>query len=452
MTQHFKFNETITTKIDNLSHDGRGIAHINGKITFIENALPNEVVVFRYTHKQSKFDEGVATEIISPMPERVTPRCQHFGICGGCSLQHMDSHTQIQFKQQHLLEQLQHFGGIQPKKILPPIIGPVWQYRHKARLGVKYVAKKDKAMVGFREKHSRYLADLDQCEVLSPPVGTMITNLKLLIQSLDARTQIPQIEVAISNSISPDNYSKNSGPVALIFRHLTALSATDLSNMVRFAQENTIDLYLQPGGPDSVHLLWPSEGKNQIYYQFPEFGLELLFHPCDFSQVNPAINQQMIKQAISLLEPKADETILDLFCGFGNFTLPLAKVAKQVVGIEGDSKMVARARSNAQHNQIENAEFFMANLSDEKSYGQWSRRFYNKVLLDPPRSGAQATLPFINQCAPERIVYISCNPATLARDAGILAATFHYQLDKVGVLDMFPHTSHVESMAVFEKV
>lgn len=449
--QHLKTNDTMTTKIDNLSHDGRGIAHIKGKITFIENALPNEIVTFRYIRKQSKFDEGVATEIITAMPERVTPRCQHFGICGGCSLQHMNSHTQIQFKQQHLLEQLQHFGGVQPKQLLPPIIGPVWQYRHKARLGVKYLTKKEKAMVGFREKHSRYLADLKQCEILSPPVGTMITDLKLLIESLDAKLQIPQIEVAISNATPPDP-SKNEEQVALIFRHLTALSETDLSKFRQFAQENKIDLYLQPGGLDSVYLLWPSDGKNQLSYSLPEFELELLFHPCDFSQVNSAINQQMIKQAITLLAPNTDETVLDLFCGFGNFTLPLAKSAKHVVGIEGDNKMVSRARSNAQHNQIQNVEFFMANLAEEKSYGQWARRHYDKILLDPPRSGALATLPLINQCDAKRIVYISCNPATLARDAGILAANFHYRLDKVGVLDMFPHTSHVESMAVFERV
>lgn len=426
-------------QITALTHDGRGIAQSEGKTIFIDGALPGEEVMFEYTRRRGKFDEGRVTEILAASPERVTPLCQHFSICGGCALQHMSSAAQLQMKQQTLLNQLQHFGGVQPQFILPPLTGSIWGYRRKARLSVKYVGKKQTVLVGFHEKNGRYVADIASCVILKPPVDNLITPLKQLIQSLNIYQQIPQIEVAIADNST-----------ALVFRHLVPLPASDIEKLILFSKKHEIHLYLQPGGPQSMHLLWPELDALPLSYRLPVYDLELDFHPTNFIQINADINQQMIQQALGLLELNSSDRVLDLFCGIGNFTLPLAKNCQHVVGVEGDAELVVHAQQNATKNKIENAQFFQIDLNSDWSVSSWASKNFNKILLDPPRVGALAAVQQIIKFNAERIVYISCNPATLARDAGELAQ-HGYRLTKVGVLDMFPHTHHVEAMALFEK-
>jgi len=429
-----------TAQITGLSHEGRGIAHINGKIVFIANALPGETVSFIYTLNKTKYAEGEAVEIIQPSPERVTPKCQHYAVCGGCSMQHFASSAQMDFKQQVLLEQLAHFGGISPKQIISPMMGEEWGYRHKARLGVRFVAKKGGALVGFREKNSRYLAEITRCEVLHPTVGLLIPELRSLISALAASAQIAQIEVAVGDNAT-----------ALILRNLIELEAADLAMLKAFGQKHTLWIYLQPKGPSTTYKLWPESSTELLAYAAPEQGVRYYFHPQDFTQVNPSINRQMLSQAIALLDLQPTDRVLDLFCGLGNFSLALAKQCQMVVGVEGDELMVKRATDNARANHITNAEFYLANLMEPEQAFSWLKQDYNKILLDPPRSGAQEILPLIAKLQVERIVYVSCNPATLARDAGILVKEYGYCLLKAGVMNMFPQTSHVESIALLVK-
>jgi 23S rRNA (uracil1939-C5)-methyltransferase len=428
------------SEITGLSHEGRGIAHINGKTVFIANALPGETVLFNYTYNKAKYAEGETTEVIKASQQRVTPKCPHYAVCGGCSMQHLASEAQIAFKQQVLLEQLKHFGNISPQQILPPIVGDEWGYRHKARLGVRYVAKKGGALVGFREKNSRYLADISRCEVLHPMVGLLIPELKSLISSLNGCQEIAQIEVAVGDSNA-----------ALVLRNLVPLTSADLASLKSFAQQHQLWLYLQPKGPTSVYKIWPEDGAELLSYELKEHGTRYEFHPLDFTQVNPSINRQMITKAIALLDLQANDKVLDLFCGLGNFSLAMAKYCQQVIGVEGDELMVKRASANAELNGITNVAFYAANLMEATLDQAWLKQKYNKILLDPPRSGALEILPHIAHLQPERIVYVSCNPATLARDAGILVNQYGYKLDKAGVMNMFPHTSHVESIALFTR-
>lgn len=428
-----------TTSITALSHDGRGIAHINGKTTFIENALPNETVSFVYTKHHSKYDEGRAIEIINSVPERAEPKCQHYGVCGGCSLQHISSAAQLDIKQKMLLEQLKHFGNVQPETILPPLTGSIWGYRRKARLGVKYVAKKNAVLVGFREKNNRFLADLKRCEVLHPSVGNLIGELKLLITDLKAYQQIAQIEVAVSDN-----------ETALIFRHMAPLVKEDLEKLINFAKAHNLKIYLQPGNPQTVHLLWPEQGDEYLHYNLSEYDLTFAFQPTGFTQVNTEINQQMVKRTLELMELKNTDRVLDLFCGIGNFTLPIARSCAEVIGVEGDADLVKQAEKNAQHNSISNAKFYKADLMADWNVATWAKNSFNKVLLDPPRTGALEVMQHITQFKAERIVYVSCNPATLARDAGVLVQS-GYRLAAAGIMDMFPHTHHVEALAVFIK-
>lgn len=432
-------SENTKSTIDKLTHDGRGIARINGKITFITDALPGEEVTFHYTKKRSQYDEGQLDAVITPSADRVKPECQHYGICGGCSLQHMHHRLQITTKQALLLAQLEHIGKVQPLHILPPIISEPWGYRRKARLGVKHVAKKHKVLVGFRERNPRFIADIQSCSVLHPSVGKKISALSELIASLEAHQQIPQIEVAIGDDAT-----------GLVFRHLAPLIASDIEKLRSFGQVHQLHIYLQPKSNDSVYLLWPENTSPLLSYKFPTYDLELLFHPMDFTQVNNNINQQMVTQAIKLLAPQENEHILDLFCGLGNFTLPLAKHCQRVTGVEGTEAMVKRAQANAAHNNITNTEFYAADLTQDISNAVWAQKKYEKILLDPPRSGAFELVTQIAGFQAQRIVYVACNPATLARDAAELVKQ-GYQLTHAGILDMFPHTSHVESMAVFEK-
>lgn len=432
--------EPIETSIQSLSHDGRGVATIQNKTTFVSDALPNEVVLCKIIKKHRRYDDAVATEILSASPMRVQPACPHFTICGGCSMQHIEINAQVQLKQQTLLEQLQHFGKVTPKEILPPLVGNPWGYRRKARLGVRYVIKKGKLLVGFREKQSNYLADLSECAVLYPTVGTRLVALSELIRSLSQFEHIPQIEVAISDDVT-----------ALIFRHMTTLSSSDIATLCDFGKKYAIHIYLQPNPPATVHKLWPADQAEMLSYALPDYQLTLRFHPLDFTQVNSEINRLMIQQALRLLDPQPTDTVLDLFCGLGNFTLPIARFAAHVIGVEGSLQMVERARQNAADNALHNTEFYAANLMDTQLTGAWLHKKYHKILLDPPRTGAKEMIPMIAQFNPNRLVYVSCNPATLARDAGELVHTHGYKLKKIGVINMFPHTSHIEAIALFEK-
>lgn len=435
--------EPVRCTIESVSHEGRGVTHLDGKTVFIDGALAGEEVSFQYTERRSKFDSGKTLEVHHASDLRVQPECEHADICGGCSLQHMHSDAQVALKQQVLLEQLQHFGGLQPDQLLPPLRSPTTAYRRKARLAVKYVPKKGGAMVGFREKRSPYVADIQGCTVLVREVGAIIPELRELIGALDCHRTLPQIEVAQGDSAT-----------ALIFRHLEPLSDSDQSALKAFCQARNLHFYLQPGGNDTVHKVWPEDGEDRLSYHLDDFGVELRFHPMDFTQVNPLINRKMVPLAIEFLQLTPTDRVLDLFCGLGNFTLPIATKAAQVVGVEGGEAMVLRGRENAQHNKLENVAFFAADLTEPFAEQPWAQSIsegFNKILIDPPRSGALEIVQEMTVFQPERIVYVSCNPATLARDAGELVKQ-GYRLIKAGVMDMFPHTQHVESIAVFERI
>lgn len=427
------------TTISTLSHEGRGIAHIDGKAIFIDGALVGEEVEFRITKRHSQYDEAEVVQVVKPSADRVTPLCKHYGVCGGCSLQHMAPEAQIQHKQQALLDLLARIGKVTPSVTLPPLVGPVWGYRSKARLGVKYVIKKEKMLVGFRERDPRFLAEITQCEVLHPAVGQQLEVLKNLIQSLNCYDQIPQVEVAVSEET-----------VALIFRHMVPLTDDDKNKLVEFGRSKKWHIYLQSKGISTINRLWPFDGVERLTYHLSNYNLEMQFHPIDFTQINVVMNQQIVKQALDLLELKYSDIALDLFCGIGNFTLPIARFCKSVVGVEGSETSVSRARENARLNKISNAEFFVADLSRNSSHLSWYYQHYDKVLLDPPRTGAVDIIPGIVQWQPSRIVYVSCNPATLARDAAKLDE-LGYTCHSAGVMDMFPQTSHVEAMALFIK-
>lgn len=432
--------EIFTLQIESLSHDGRGVANVNGKTTFVSGAIAHETAVCRITKKHSRYNEAEVINVVTSAPERNEPACQHFSVCGGCSMQHINPEAQIQLKQTTLLEQLKHFGKVVPESLLPPLAGNPWNYRRKARLGVRYVKKKERVLVGFREKFSNFLTDIHSCSVLHASVGTKIKALSELIASLSQYENIPQIEVAVGDDAT-----------ALIFRHLASLSEEDIVKLGNFAELNGFHIYLQPNPPAKIHKIWPQNTSEKLSYYLPFYELSMQFHPLDFIQVNGEINQLLLKLALQLLDPNSQEVILDLFCGLGNFTLPISRFAQHVVGVEGSHEMVIRAQENAQHNNIHNVEFHMANLMEPIATASWLNKTYHKILLDPPRTGAKDILPFLSKFSAKRIVYISCNPATLARDAGELVYTYGYKLKQVGVVNMFPHTSHIEAIALFEK-
>ncbi|MEM7016595.1 MAG: 23S rRNA (uracil(1939)-C(5))-methyltransferase RlmD [Pseudomonadota bacterium] len=430
--------ELITLDIESLSHDGRGIAHLDGKTIFVFGALPGERVNCRYTATHGRFDEVDTVDVLEASPQRVSPQCAHFGVCGGCNLQHIAPAHQIELKQNTLLEQLQHLGGVEPEVILPPLLGPSWGYRHKARMGAKYVHKKETMLVGFREKQSNFLAQLEGCEILHESVGRCITDLRELINSLSVRHKIAQIEVAVGDETT-----------ALILRNLEPLSDADTQQLCDFAKGSGLHLYLQPGGLKTIAPLWPETAAN-LFYDLPDEAVRIQFQPTDFTQVNPVLNRQMVAQAMILLDVQSEERVLELFCGLGNFTLPLAKRALHVTAIEGEASLVKRADENAAIHDLHNIQYHVANLM-EKIDGEWLHGQYDKLLLDPPRSGAQAILEQLPLKDMQRIVYVSCNQATLARDAGILVKDKGFKLMQAGVMDMFPHTAHVEAMALFSR-
>jgi len=432
--------EAVTVTIESLSHEGRGIARIDGKTVFVDNALPGEKVRMRYRSVGKRFDAGIAEAVIAdPAPERVEPACAFYGLCGGCSLQHMAPEAQIRFKQQTLAEAFEHIGKVAPRHWLEPLIGPVWGYRQKARLGVRNVPKKGRVLVGFREKFSQYLADMRSCEVLDPRVGHRLEALSELIGSLEARSRIAQIEVAIGDE-----------QAALVFRNLDPLCEADRARLAAFGEHNDFQIWLQPGGPDTARPLDPNVPL--LEYALPEFDVRLRFRPTDFTQVNAEINRRMVGRAVEMLAPESGERVLELFCGLGNFSLPLARTGADIVAVEGEAGLVQRARENAERNGIDNVTFHIANLFEPDPDAPWLRgQHYDRVLFDPPRSGAVEILPFVAATGARRLVYVSCNPATLARDAGILVHEHGYTLEQAGVMDMFPHTAHVESIALFTR-
>lgn len=433
--------DLITTQIEKLSHDGRGIARIQGKTTFISGALPGETVTFRYTLQKKQFDEGAVVAVVDPADTRVTPRCAHFGICGGCSLQHLAASEQIALKQATLLELLQHVGNVQPERIMPPLTSDYWGYRRKARLGVKYVEKKQSVLVGFRERHQHFIAELTQCEVLHPRIAQQIPVLRELLLCCEARASIPQIEVAMGDS-----------DVAFIFRHLTPLSTSDQQKLIDFSKNTGIYIYLQPNHPNTVQALYPPHFPlTSLNYTLPTEDIEINFSPQDFTQVNLDINRQMVTQALTWLALQKTDVVLELFCGLGNFTLPLARKVAQVIGIEGESSLLTRAKMNAERQQIDNIVYHTADLTKTTTSCAWTQQSYSKVLLDPPRSGALEILQVLPLTDTQQVVYVSCNPSTLARDAKILVHDKGLRLVQVGVMDMFPHTAHVESMALFSR-
>ncbi len=428
----------VTVNIESLSHDGRGIAHVDDKVVFINGALPGEQVRFQYVKTHRNHDEGKVVEVLRASDDRVEPGCDFFSLCGGCSMQHVATEKQIYIKQDIMLNHLSRTGHVKPGKVLPPLVADHWGYRTKARLGVKFVNKKGRVLVGFREKHSPFLADMDRCEILDARVGHKLDVLATCIGDLDSREKIAQIEVATTEDA-----------VALIFRNLVELSRDDCDRLIRLAKDEDFHVYLQPAGPESVTLLYPA--KSTLSYTLVDYDINIQFRPMDFTQINTSINNQMIRQALDLLAVSKEDDVLDLFCGLGNFTLPVARNATSVVGVEGDAGLIDRARENAELNNVSNAGFFVHDLSVEPGNASWFKKKYSKILLDPARPGALEMMGHVAGMGPERIVYVSCNPATLARDAGELVNRYGYRLESVGVMDMFPHTAHIESMALFVK-
>jgi 23S rRNA (uracil1939-C5)-methyltransferase len=426
-----------------LSHDGRGVARRpDGKAVFVAGALPGETVLAQQTARQRSFDEAKTLEVLVASPDRVSARCNHFGTCGGCALQHLDESKQIHAKQRVLLENLERIGHVTPETVLPPLTDAAWGYRRKGRFSVRRVEKKDKTLVGFRENDPRFVADIAECHTVIPQIGSKIAALSALIDGMDGRRDIPQVEF-----IAGDPQTDFSG-IALVFRHLQPLSERDRDALAAFAREHGFAIFLQPGGIDSVHALWPADP--QLAFRLPQWDIELQFRPLDFIQVNAGLNQKMIAAALGLLDAQRGERVLDLFCGLGNFTLPLARTAAQVVGVEGDAGLIRRARENAAHNHLDNVEFHAADLATDLSGHTWMRAGFDRLLLDPPRSGADVVLKQLPLKGLKRIVYVSCHPGSLARDAGYLVNERGWKLRAAGVMDMFPHTAHVESIAMFE--
>jgi 23S rRNA (uracil1939-C5)-methyltransferase len=432
-------------EIVDVAHDGRGVARRPdgqanaGKTVFVAGALPGETVIAQQTARQRSFDEAKTLQVLVASPDRVEPRCPHFGICGGCALQHLAEDRQIHVKQRVLLENLERIGKVSADLVLPPLADAAWGYRRKGRFSVRRVEKKDKTLVGFREQDPRFVADLSICHTVIPQIGFKVDALAALVDGLDGRREIPQIEFIAGDDT-----------VALVFRHLQPLSERDRIALVAFAQAQGFAIFLQPGGIDSVLPLWPENPK--LAFRLPQWDVELQFRPLDFIQVNAGLNQKMIARTLELLDVQPGERVLDLFCGLGNFTLPLARVAHAVVGVEGDAGLIRRARENASHNNLGNVEFHAADLAQDLRGHTWMRHEpgFDRLLLDPPRSGADVVLKQLPLKGLKRIVYVSCHPASLARDAGYLVNERGWKLRAAGVMDMFPHTAHVESIAMFE--
>lgn len=428
----------VEVDIGKLNHDGRGVARIGEKIVFVSGGLPGERALIRVDRGHRHYDEASVVQLITASPDRVEPRCPHFGVCGGCALQHLPPEKQILAKQDVLAENFARIGKVEPQEWLSPLSDQAWGYRRKGRLSVKWVEKKDKLLVGFREIDPRFIADLGVCHTLLPEVGLRIADIAELITGMDGKRDIAQIEIAAGDAT-----------VALVFRHMSPLGEADRARLTTFGQRHELAIMLQPAGPESVVPLWPETV--DLSFQLPDADVDFAFRPLDFVQVNAGMNRKMLASALSLLDPQPEDRVLDLFCGLGNFTLPIARHAGQVVGVEGEAALVRRSIDNARRNGMQNVEFIAADLFQDQRLSEWVRRDFDKVLLDPPRSGAAQVLEYLPGKKTRRVVYVSCHPGSLARDAGILVNQHGFKLKKAGVMDMFPHTAHVESIALFER-
>lgn len=434
--------EPETAVIEAMSQDGRGIAAIDGKKVFVPGGLHGETVRILRRRSKRNFDEAELVDVLSPSPRRIVPRCAVYSVCGGCSLQHLPAADQRAIKLEALQGALARIGGLEPRRWLPPLYDDEgqWNYRRRARLAVKDVAGKGRVLVGFRERHSAYITEMTRCEVLAPPLDALIEPLSGLVGRLSIRRRVPQVEAAVA-----DNGTE------LVFRVLDPPSQADEAELVRFAGEHGIRVALQSAGPGSVRPLHPP-APEPLAYELPAWDLRMTFGATDFVQVNGPVNARMVAAALELLAPEAGQGVLDLYCGIGNFSLPLARQAGHVLGIEGEATMVARARDNAARNGIGNAEFSAADLSRVDGRQGWLAAGWDRVLLDPARSGAAAVVPHLGRTGAQRIVYVSCHPATLARDARLLVESGGYALEAAGIIDMFPHTAHVEAIALFVKM
>jgi len=431
--------------IESLDQEGRGVAHVDGKTIFIDGALPNEKVTFHSHRIKPSYEVANVVEVLKHSNQRVTPKCAYFGLCGGCKLQHLDASAQVAAKQRLLENDLKHIGKVKPENMLTPLYGPTWGYRHKARLSVKYVEKKQRVLVGFNEKATRYVADMNSCEVLVPEVSALIAPLQDLIVQLSIRDKLPQIELAVGDAV------ENKPVIVLILRIMDALNVNDETLLKAFADAHLVQIWTQTKGPDTAKPYWP-KAVPELAYSLPEFGLNYPFKPNEFTQVNPQINQVMIRRAMQLLAPKQGEKIADFFCGIGNFTLPIARSGAQVLGLEGLANLVERANESANLNKINNVKFGVNDLFKMTPESLAELGKFDKWLVDPPRDGAFDLMKAITiETSPKVIVYVSCNPATLSRDAGMLVNEKGYTLKATGVINMFPHTSHVESIALFER-
>lgn len=429
--------------IESLDLDARGVAHHDGKVVFVDGALPGETVIARIARRKPSFDVARTERVLRPSAQRVEPACPYFGVCGGCAMQHLAPEAQVAVKQRVLEDALVHIGKVKPEQMLAPMHGPTWGYRYRARLSVRLVVKKGGVLVGFREKRGSYVADMDQCLVLPPHVSDLLLPLRELVGALSMPKSIPQIEVAVGDE-----------GTALLLRHMEPLNDADVELLRTFSRRHGVMWWLQPKGPDTVHPLERSDTE-ALAYHLPEYGLRMGYRPTDFTQVNSQINRVLISRALALLQVQPTDRVADLFCGLGNFTLPLATRARHVVGVEGSQALVDRASAAAEQNGLaERAGFSVLNLFEVD--GQWLRGLgrFDRMLIDPPREGAEAVARALAELAPGerpvRLLYVSCNPATLARDAGILVQEANYRLSAAGVVNMFPHTGHVESIAVFD--
>lgn len=426
--------------IESLDHEARGIARQDGKTIFIDGALPGERVEYASFRRKPRYELAHLQQVLTPSVTRVAPACPHFGICGGCAMQHMEPSAQVAVKQRVLEDSLWHIGRVRAESILPPIHGNPWGYRHRARLGVRKVDSRGGMLIGFHEWRSSYIADIRQCLVLPPAVSGLLLPMRELFGSLSIADRLPQIEVAVGEHCT-----------ALVLRILAPLTAADERSLRAFADRHELVIYLQPKGPDTAYRFHPLPGP-QLSYRLSEFDLELDFRPTDFTQVNHAVNQVMVRRALGLLDPRPGERIADMFCGLGNFTLPIARSGARVLGVEGSPGLVRRGQEAAQANGLaDRTDFAVANLFECTEASIAALGDFDKMLIDPPREGAIELVKALGERAPARLVYVSCNPATLARDAAMLVAVKGYRLRAAGIVNMFPQTAHVESIALFER-
>jgi len=427
-------------QVESLDQEGRGVARRDGKAIFIEGALPGELVTCSVYRKKPSYEVATLGAVIKESASRVTPRCPHFGLCGGCSLQHFDARAQVAVKQRVLEDSLWHIGRLRPEQMLPAIYGPAWGYRHRARFTVRHVPKKGGALVGFHEKRSSYVADMDSCEVMPQRMSALIRPLRDLVSTLSIRSRLPQIEVALGAEVD-----------VLVLRILEPLLPPDVEALRAFADRHAVHIYLQPGGPETASPM-SAEDAPDLYYALPEFDLKIRFAPTDFTQVNHAVNAVLVRRVLMLLDPQPGERIADMFCGVGNFTLAIARSGASVLGVEGSEELVHRAGMNAELNGLSaSASFVERDLYRVGGDALAGLGRFDRMLLDPPRDGAVEVVKALPEDGLWRLVYVSCNPGTLARDAALLAQTRGYRLSAAGVVNMFPHTSHVESIAVFDR-